>query len=178
MNKIIIFVMILLLSSVIVSAGTSDEGVEYDDELLVQFLINDWVYVTIDVKDFSNVTIDYKKDSIEIQKIKDTRRWETYKETSEAILSTLSMGEFQLRRKSEFGTSITGNITKKGFDKLLEDQRVRKIYAKKEFRQFGSFSSNGFSPVLIIVILVLIIISALIIKLLKLNRRKLWKKRR
>jgi len=159
-KKIILFAVIFVLLSVsLVSAGSeeiSNAGVKYDLKILDNFNLtniekehfrqgnleaipkkeNEWVYVTIYVKDFSNVAIDYNKDSMDTQITKDNQKWIVYRATSETILSTLSMDEFQLRRKSNFGISISGNITKRGLAKLLEDQRVRKIYAKKEFEKF------------------------------------------
>jgi len=45
-------------------------------------------------------------------------------------LASLSEEEFQLDDKLTSGRGFYGNITKEGFDKLLQDNRVRKIYAK------------------------------------------------
>jgi len=140
-KKVILFVELFILSMVflnIVSAegvGISDYNVSYDSELIGQFFLSDWVHVTVDVKDFSNIIIDYKEDSVEVQTIKDNQRWDTYRNTSDSVLSTLSENEFQLKQKSEFGSFFSGNITKEGFEKLLKDERVKKIYAKKYIRE-------------------------------------------
>lgn len=121
--------------------GTSDSGVQYDKEILGQFLISDWVHVTIKVHDFSNIIIDYQEDSVEVQTEKDNQRWDVYRNTSESVLSTLSEEEFQLKSKSEFGRSFSGNITKEGFDKLLQDERVKHIYSDKEI--YSSLSESA-----------------------------------
>src|SRR3989338_1322252 len=131
----IIFLIILVVGGILsfVSAEmlVSDTGVEYDSELIEQFLVSKWVHVTIDVKDFSNITIS-KEDSVAVQTTKDSQRWDIYRNTSQSVLSILSENEFQLKRKSEWGRSFSGNITKEGFEKLLKDDRVKKIYAEKE----------------------------------------------
>jgi len=119
--------------------GSREVGVvvKYDSELIEQFSqfpFDRWIFVTVDVKDFSNVTIDYDEDTIEAQAMKDNLRWSIYKNTSEAVLSTLSENEFRLKRKSEWGTFFSGDITKEGFEKLLNDERVKKIYAKKKVK--------------------------------------------
>jgi hypothetical protein len=136
MNRQQMFVVLILILSLLLTssvlAEVSDSGVEYDSELIGQFLLNKWVHVSVRVKDFSNISINYKEDSVELQTIKDNQRWDVYRNTSEAILSTLSRDEFQLKSKSEWGRSFSGNITKEGFNKLLNDERVRKIYAKKK----------------------------------------------
>ena len=52
----IIFLIILVVGGILsfVSAEmlVSDTGVEYDSELIEQFLVSKWGHVTIDVKDF------------------------------------------------------------------------------------------------------------------------------
>ena len=153
--------------------GVSDGGVEYDGELIGQFFLSKWIHVMVDAKDFSNITINYKEDSVEIQTMKDNQRWEIYRNTSNAVLSTLSKDEFRLKQKSEFGVFFSGNITKEGFDKLLNDTRVRKIYAKKNWKAYsGSIIKSFFIYVVPIILLI-----SLIIALIKLKKKK-WKVKR
>jgi hypothetical protein len=137
------------------SEDTNPANVSYDSELIGQFLLSDWVHVTVNVKDFSGITINYENDSVEVQTIKDSQRWDVYRNTSEAILSALSNEEFRLERKSEWGNGFSGNITKKGFDKLLNDTRIRKIYADKKITNasVGTVVKN-LAPYLIIIILI------------------------
>ena len=119
--------------------GISDKGIKYDKEILDNFNLTniekdyfikgdlkkfpkkeiDWVHVMVKVKDFSNITIPHRT-SPDFESKKD-ERWEIYRETSDTVLSTLSPDEFRLKSKSEFGRSFSGNITKKGFDKLLDE---------------------------------------------------------
>ena len=131
-----LFALVFVVMDIVKGPREVGDDVKYDSELIEQFEqfpFDRWVHVMVDVKDFSNITID-NKDSIEVQTIKDNLRWSIYKNTSEAVLSTLSENEFRLKSKSEWGTFFSGNITKEGFRKLLKDERVRKIYAKKKVK--------------------------------------------
>ena len=178
LKLILVFFSILILFSInstYVQASVSDVGVEYDEEIIGQFLTSEWVSVMIDVKDFSNITIN-KNDSVEIETIKDNMKWSVYKNTSDAVLSNLSEEEFILERKSDFDVFFSGNISKEGFEKLLRDERVLSISIKKG----GSLhtladvtSANG----MLIFFLPAVLIIILIILLVKLNRKRQWKKR-
>ncbi|MFH1376233.1 MAG: hypothetical protein ABIH25_01225 [Candidatus Woesearchaeota archaeon] len=146
----------------------SDAGVEYDKE--IQFFFKEWVPVIVEVKDFSNITIDYKNDPAEIQEAKDNEKRDIYKETMNSVLSTLSDEEFQLKRESEWGTFFSGNITKKGFDKLLNDQRVKKIQDNSIKAHLNLTIITKDLPKYIITLLLFLIL-VLIVSIFKLKRR-------
>jgi hypothetical protein len=170
MNRQQMFVVLILILSLLLTssvlAEVSDSGVEYDSELIGQFLISKWVHVTVDIKDFSNITIP-NKNSFDFES-KINERWNVYRNTLESVLSTLPEEEFQLKMKSEFGTFFSGNITKEGFDKLLNDERVRKIYAKKYIIGQSVINVKNIGFYLIPVILIVI----LTILLIKLNKKR------
>ena len=68
-KKLLFFVFILcifLIDNVNAEMLVSDEGVEYDSELIDQFLLNDWVPVMVKIKDTTNITIP-KKDSSDFE---------------------------------------------------------------------------------------------------------------
>src|SRR4030042_2467913 len=183
-EKVILFWVLLILNLILVNIVSieanliSNKGVEFDEELSSNFNLTNteknsflngnlknisskgvnWVYISVNVKDFSGITIDYKKDSVGIQTIKDNQRWNVYRNTSKAILSTLSNDEFKLERLSEWGRSFAGNITQEGFDKLLKDSRVEKIYAKKNFQLFSANFFQGSTIYILLLIILLIIL--------------------
>ncbi len=66
------FAILFLLEGV--SARVSDVGVEYDNGLTAKFLVSKWVPVMVRVRDNTNITINYKKDSVEIQTAKDNQK--------------------------------------------------------------------------------------------------------
>jgi hypothetical protein len=150
----------------------SNAGVQYDSELIGQFLLNNWVHVTVDIKDTSGITIPNRNSPDFESKIK--QRTLIMTTINEAVLSTLSENEFKLKTQSEFGGFFSGNITKEGFDRLLKDERVDHIYAEKKFVLYNSIFSKNFY-ISIIPILLLII---LIILLFKLKKRKWELKKR
>ena len=106
-----------------------NSSVGYDSKLIWQFLIRDHVYILVDIKDTTNITIP-KVSSPDFESTLKERN-AIMIELTDAVFSTLSENEFQLERKSEFGGYFSGNITKRGFNKLLKDERVKHIYAEK-----------------------------------------------
>ena len=94
----------------------------------MKLLTNKWMPVVIKIKDTSNINIDYQKDSVELQLKKDAQKKEFLGKITQDILSTLSEDEFQLGDIFSYKNGFYGNITKEGFDKLLTDERVRKVY--------------------------------------------------
>jgi len=179
MNKgvLIVISLFLILFVGVVSAAVSDEddnkpefsdsGVEYDSILKAQFLVSDWVHVTVDIKDFSNIIIPDRRSPDFESKLQERNK--ILIEETNAVLSTLSEEEFQLKTNSEFGGFFSGNITKGGFDKLLKDKRVKKIYADKDFK-VSSIDSKTIVKNLIFYLLSIILIIALVIFVVK--RRK------
>ena len=147
----------------------SEYGVEYDSILKLQFLASKWVHVMVDVKDFSNITFS-KEDLNEEFEEKINERKNILSNLSDSVLLTLSNDEFKLGGKLTSGRAFYGNITKEGFDKLLKDERVRKIYAKKEIW----LNSMGDIENVMIYVAPIILIIVLIILLIKLKKRK-WK---
>ena len=131
--------------------GVSNKGVKYDSEILDNFNFTDiekesfiegslnsidskeagWVHVMVDVKDTTNIIFS-KEDLKKNFKEKVNKRKMRLSNSSDLILLTLSKNEFQLDGKLISGRGFYGNITIKGFKKLLKDERVKKIYAKKE----------------------------------------------
>jgi hypothetical protein len=167
----LIFLTILfLIGSISAEMLVSDSGVGYDSEISSKFLFSKWVNIMIKVNDFSNVTIDYGEDSIETQEMKDNQMWEIYRQTSDNILSNLSEEEFILEERSEFGIFIVGEITQEGFNKLLNDTRVKHIYAEKEGWQ--SSISNHTSIIFVFFVLIFIFLIILILKLRKNGYKK------
>jgi hypothetical protein len=164
-KKIILISIIVLLSFNFVNAQTltSGVGVEYDAELKGQFLLNEWVYVTVDIKDTSNITTPHRTSPDFKEKI--TERTIFLTNISDSVLSTLSEDEFKLKGKITSGLGFSGNITKKGFNKLLNDTRVRKIYAEKHFKLHSSVSSQISFGIFYLIIFIVVLI--IIIKLIK-----------
>ena len=109
---------------------------------------------------------------MEVQKEKDEAKYILLGNIKDSVLSTLTKDEFQLKSESYYWFS--GNITKEGFEKLLNDGRVKKIYAKKEFKLA---SNNTFNTPLSYIILILVI-GVLVILLIKLKRERQWKTKR
>ncbi len=130
-----IFLCLLLISFILV--GVFKSKVEYDKKLIVQFLVNKWVHITIKIHDVSNITIS-KDDSIEVQTTKDNERISILNNISDSILLTFSEDEFKLEGKFPIGNGFYGDITKEGFEKLLKDSRVKKIYAEKHITLHSS----------------------------------------
>jgi hypothetical protein len=165
---ILSLVLISMLGIVRGETLTSPANVSYDSELIGQFFLSDWVHVTIKINDNTNISIQ-DTDSVAVQKQKDDMHFALLNNTSNLILLSLSKNEFQLEGIFPWGNGFYGNITKKGFDKLLNDTRVKKIYADKEITNAsaGTIVKN-LAPYLIILILLIV----LIIVLIKLKKRK------
>jgi heterodisulfide reductase subunit A-like polyferredoxin len=147
--------------------GMSNEGVKYDREILVKFFVSDWVHVTVDIRDTTNITIP-NKNSPDYE-LKTQQKKEILIEQTNAVLSTLSDSEFKLKRNSEFGGFFSGNITKEGFKRLLEDNRVRHIYNGKEIQINASTLTKN---VFIYLFLPLVIIICGIIVIIKFKKKK------
>ena len=168
--------------------GISEKGVNYDKKILDNFNFTDtekdyfikgdlskihsegieWVHVTVDIKDTANIIIPHRTNPDFESKIQ--QRTEILSEISGSILSTLLEGEFQLEGELISGRGFYGNITKEGFNKLLNDERVKKIYADKEIYGQSGTIARSFS----IYILPMILLVILIIFLTKL-KKELWK---
>ena len=131
-KKVILLGMLFLLGIVFinsVSAGVSNEGVEYDSEIKILFLVIGKVPVIIDIKDVSNIIIS-KEDSPEEFEFKIEQRTKILSEISNSVLSTLSEKEFILDDKLISGRGFYGSITKEGFEKLL------KVVFESEFGEY------------------------------------------
>jgi len=117
--KILMFGMIMLIGIMqvnMISAEilVSDAGVEYESEILKAFKDQTWVYVTVDIKDTSNITIFYKEDSIEVQEMKDKQRDGIIGGIIDSVLSTLSEDEFKVKNTRVGFSGFSGNITEEG----------------------------------------------------------------
>jgi hypothetical protein len=168
---IVITILLLIFLFQFVSAGISNSGVEYDSELASQFFFHKWVHVTVDINDTSNIIIPDRNSPNFESKIK--QKTETLMSISDSVLLTLSKEEFQFEEKLISGRGFSGNITKEGFNKLLNDERVRKIYAKKYFiSHSSSFSENTFWYVLSVLLLIIFVVV-----IIKLKKRK-WKRKK
>ena len=163
-KKVILLGMLFLLGIVFinsVSAGVSNEGVEYDSEIKILFLVIGKVPVIIDIKDVSNIIIS-KEDSPEEFEFKIEQRTKILSEISNSVLSTLSEKEFILDDKLISGRGFYGNITKEGFEKLLKDTRVKKIHdntitghieSKAVLKNFGIYLIGIMLLIILIIIL-------------------------
>ena len=165
-SLIIIFGFIGMLN--FISAETLDVETEYDSELISQFLVSEWVQVTIKIHDDVNITIP-KKDAVNFES-KINERTMILNNISESILLTLFESEFQLEGKLISGRGFYGNITKEGFDKLLKDERVKKIYAEKEIW----LNSSTIVKKTIIYVTSALLIVVVIILIIKLNKKRKW----
>ncbi len=168
-NLIRLFVFCLLLAN-LVSAETSDTGVEYDNKINALFLVMDEVPVIVKVKDTTNIIIS-KSDTIEVQEVKDRERKSILNMTSNSVLATLSEENFQLDGKLVSGRGFYGNITKEGFNKLLKDTRVKKIHDNTiKGRELVGGSNK--TPIQFIFVSLLIILFILLVLLLIILVRK------
>ena len=160
----------------IASAETliSNANVSYDSNLLKAFEGAKWVSIFVSIKDTSGITIS-KEDSIDIQRSKDLKRNTMLISITDNILSNLSDQEFQLKSKSEFGGFFAGNITREGFEKLLNEGRVKEI-GDNSIKGHINFIVNIHRGSIVYVILALLIIISFFI-LIKLKKRK-WKRKK
>ena len=86
-----------------------------------------WINVIVKVKDVTNISVSFK-DSIEIQESKDEERKRILGNITDSVLNTLLEDEFQLDGKFISGYGFSGKITKEGFDKLLDNSRIDKVF--------------------------------------------------
>ncbi len=119
--------MVLLVVSVLgfVSAEmlVSDEGVEYDGEILSLLETQDEVFVNVDLS--ANITsTSLPKGTREERIYRLSKIREEVNESLLEVLPFLSEDEFKLKRASLSYASFSGNITKKGFDKLINDSKI------------------------------------------------------
>ena len=143
----------------------SDSGVKYDSEILEVLESSQWAPVIVKVKDVTNISVSFK-DSIEIQESKDEERKRILGNITDSVLNTLLEDEFQLDGKFISGYGFSGKITKEGFDKLLVDQMVGKIFFDGELYIVTIAKiKNIFIQVIKIIFVVLLII--IIYKLIK-----------
>jgi len=112
MKKEIMFgIMVLVIVGVlgVVGAETtliSDAGVEYEVEVLEKLNKTEWIPVIIEIY-FENSTI------------------------IDQVLSNLLESEFKLKKKLLGNDALVGNITKEGFNKVLNNPNVRLIYLSR-----------------------------------------------
>ena len=103
----------------------SDANVSYESEIVDGFEDSGLVSVIVEIKDITNITIS-RNDPVELQNMKDEERKKILSNITNSVLLTLSEDEFKIRNKeSHF---FSGNITEKGFDKLILDERIGNIY--------------------------------------------------
>ena len=127
---LIILLIIVLFSLSFVNAvepvNETNISVEYDLEILEAFDNQTKAGVKVELNDNSNITITgTKEERKELLKQKD--KW--FEPVTDEVLAELSEDEFILQRESLRGFS--GEITKEGFDKLINDTRVKAIYLDK-----------------------------------------------
>ena len=131
MNKNLFFASfvlgLFLINFIHASEIISDSEVKYDSEVFEILKSSKWAPIIVEVKDITNVSVSYK-DSVEVQEAKDKERKIILENITDSILSTLSKDEFILKRKSLLGDGFSGNITKEGFEKLLTNPNVKKVY--------------------------------------------------
>ena len=169
----IIRINLITLNTEMVSAQTltSSINVSYDTELKTQFLLSDWVHITVKIRDNTNISIS-QNDSIEIQKQKDELRSSILSDISDSILSNLSKNEFELGGKFPIGNGFYGNITPEGFNKLLRDPRVEHIYAEKNLQINSTLLGKNLIIYILPIILVTILVIILLIRIKKWKRKK------
>jgi hypothetical protein len=131
MRNILFGLMILLVSLVIVNfVGAemlvSDVGVQYDSSIVDKFNNGSLaVLVGVDIKDNSGIIVEGTKEQRDdlIEQKEDWKRNKT-----QEVFETLSGEEIVLRLgKIDIG-GFEGNITKTGFEKLVNNSDVREIY--------------------------------------------------
>jgi len=112
--------------------GTSNETpvtnltVRYDPEILTKLLWSTQVPVIVNVRDTSNIPIISNDTDEEINRKKNLRK-DYFLERTILILSNLSTEEFKLKGQYITGKGFYGDLTKPGFDKLIEDTKVSQI---------------------------------------------------
>ena len=98
-----------------------------DPKILEEFNENSEVAVVVEVKDSSGITIN-REDGIEQQEFKKLKKKEILENKTKFVLSTLSKSDFKLKRKLPLGNGFGGNITKKGFEKLVNNPDVKFVW--------------------------------------------------
>lgn len=101
----------------------SDASVEYDPEILDAFEKQTWLHVTVRLKDMSGILV---TGTTEERRGASKQIYEWFDPVIDEVLATLSETEFNLRSRRSAG--FGGNITKQGFNKLINDIRVRKVF--------------------------------------------------
>jgi hypothetical protein len=186
MNKKIfycIFVLILLInfSSAVEWEKMSEQGVYYDTEIVSVLEFKEWVDVIVKIKDTSGIIVS-SRESIRVQLEKDRERDKILEEIINEIVSTLSKEDFQFE-EHDYGsglsrTSLYGNISQSGFNKLIKDTRVKKIhYSEDPVYAFGGNTSIGINKGMLyyflkIVLIIGVFLIGLIIIFIKLKKKK------
>ena len=120
---VILFVNINILSAEIL---INDAGISYDSKILDEFKTNSEVNVIVTLK--ANLT----KYSSSIKDSDEYNNWiidikKRVGEYQSKVIPFLSRDEFQIKYIYELSPSFSGNITRKGFDKLVSDSNIERI---------------------------------------------------
>jgi len=94
-----VLIIVGLIGVVVAETLVSDAGVSYDSEILGALNSSEWVSIFMKLNNMSE---------------------------ADSLLSTFLETEFKFKRKSS--TRIVGEITREGFDKLINDTRINVVY--------------------------------------------------
>lgn len=101
----------------------TDGIVSYGQDVLDAYNQNEWVDVIVTMKDESNITIQGSKEerrNLMMERI----IW--FEVRTKEVLSNLTREDFELKRKHS--ESFRGNLSKKGFQKIVQDKRIEAVY--------------------------------------------------
>jgi len=148
-----IFIFCIFLISFVSSVEmlTSDAGIKYDQRILDEFANPNNTIIINDSTNESYVQVlIYFKEPLEVDNFVFTFSNEEIKDTSDNNLSS---------------SRITARITKKGFDKLINDERVDKVYYDFPFHGFEK--NNSLNQIILIVVIIVLILSILVFYIIK-----------
>lgn len=112
---VVFFLLIIISSLQVVSAEllVSDVGVEYESDILDVLDSSEWVGVIVNIP-FSNLSL------------------------LNSILSNLTDSEFKLKKILLGDDAFAGNITREGFNKLINNSNIRTIYLNRIAHVIGN----------------------------------------
>ncbi len=123
----LIFILILFSSFALAEILVSDSGVTYDSKIESLFESQKWVHVSVNLN--ANISSNYSgsiKNREESEKYLEDIKSQV-KEAQNKVLPLLSENEFRVRYVFELTPTFSGNITKEGFDKLVNNLDVNEI---------------------------------------------------
>lgn len=168
------------------SVEVSDVGVEYDSELIEIYnnltfaeqnrlhnatnyetlkIINNevWLKVIVRLKDNSGIIVEGTKEERK-ELIEQKEEW--FKPRIDEVLSTLSEKDIRVAGKSSDG--FDGLISEEGFEKLINDDRIKEIiWPKTGFKGHDKSILNDLYLIILFIVLIIIISYFIIRRIIK-----------